>query len=156
MSLELQTIFAPIVGEAPWRVRLGHGSFLTFEFGPRVKKNNHFFGAWHLWIQNCDWQIRNGEMKAHSELPHFRLDAIVRNFEGRPFKGVELDSQINSIVFVFSPQVRLICSPYADAQNGEELWSFFRPDGSVISVTADGEVRIEPVRRLRKRPVTTK
>src|SRR5215213_6024148 len=88
----LRRAFAPLIGLAAWSVRIGHGSFLTLEFGtphlsvrePIVAKPGASekvrkalarrrvrpVGEWHLWIYCWHWRVwSEGAEIACSESP---------------------------------------------------------------------------------------
>ena len=59
-----EKLFQAVIGQCP-RINLGHGSFITMNFGkdiPEKIKTRHgieisYFGEWHLWIYMCAWRI---------------------------------------------------------------------------------------------------
>lgn len=59
-SISVTQIISALGGKAPWGVRLGHGSFLTMEFG-RVKEEDHPArfprGEWHQWLYMCHQSV---------------------------------------------------------------------------------------------------
>lgn len=63
---QLRAILDALIGKPVTQVQLGHGSFLTFDFGQlmqetTISKNGrvsiHWFGEWHLWVYMCAWRI---------------------------------------------------------------------------------------------------
>lgn len=59
-----EELFQPLIGMES-RIRLGHGSFLTLDFGKEIieevttrnSKKTFVFGEWHVWIYMCNWRI---------------------------------------------------------------------------------------------------
>lgn len=70
-----------MLGLPAWGVKQGHGSFLTFEFGPPklevterksprkgLRRFAYVHGRWHLWIYCCHWRaLQDGAQLAWSE-----------------------------------------------------------------------------------------
>ena len=141
-SSELTKILKPVVGQLPWRVRLGWGSFVTFDFGPKVKKDNHTFGSWHLWIYQCEWQlVLRDQSLAHSESKRPIMDVAVRRLERQPFEGCSVSEDQTKTTFEFGGDFQLICTRYSDFKPGVddgEYWMFFLPDKRVVSVGPAG------------------
>lgn len=60
----LEKLIKPIIG-LPGRFKLGHGSFLTIDFGKEIEKEymtrkgkqTAYYGQWHLWVYMCAWRI---------------------------------------------------------------------------------------------------
>jgi hypothetical protein len=124
----------PILGMRPWRARLGWGSFLSFDFGEKVRRDNHLFGAWRLWIQYCDWQLAKGErIIVDSESARHLMQNAVRNLEKYPLSDVETQPDSDKTVFLFGTDLRLVCTPYSDQDPDEDIWTLFSP-GSVLNV----------------------
>jgi len=107
-AIDLRQYFHPIFGTSPWRVKLGVGSFLTFEFGPRIRANHHVHGKWHLWIYLSNWEL-------------FHRD--------RPL----VDSDTERRVMVVSPADYL-----ENPDDRDYFWMFFMPDDGVLAVGPSG------------------
>lgn len=133
--------FAKLKGQHPWRARLGHGSFLTFDFGPRVVKDGHVYGTWHLWVYLSNWVLtHNGQQLATSDSNRHQIALAVRRLENVPFTGIELDSKRPNTVFHFD-HFRLSVSPADYVENPDrrdEYWLFFMPGDKVITASPGG------------------
>jgi len=135
--------FQGVLGQKPWRVRLGIGSFLLFDFGPRVKNGNHFIGSWYLWIKDCEWFLDSDRRTiVHSESPRHLIEQAVRNLGKYPLNEVQSGEKNDSTVFVFNSKFRLTCRPYADQAPEEEYWSFRMPDRRTV-VALPGGYKVE-------------
>ncbi len=57
---EIKRIIEPLLGRRAWDASIGHGSFITVEFGnqPIDDKTR---SEWHLWIYCCAWYISDGD-----------------------------------------------------------------------------------------------
>src|SRR5260370_41554577 len=102
-NTDLREYFAPILGERPWRARHGWGSFLTFDFGRRVRVNSHFRGEWHLWIYQCEWELRiRDRVIVHSESSRRLIDVAVRQLEKEQLTAMEFKREGEVSTFKFS------------------------------------------------------
>ena len=148
-KVDINEHFHPVLNEKPWRARLGCGSFLTFDFGRRVRKANHWYGTWHLWIYQCEWRIETDKREiVHSESPRNLIGKAVRNLENYPLANVSFDSARSLTTFVFSKNIRLTCSPYRPDSGMEdlshkELWMFYMPNNQVLSAIPNKGLLLE-------------
>ena len=141
VAIDVATHFDEIKGQRPWRARLGHGSFLTFDFGPRVVRDGRFHGAWRLWVYLSNWVLtHNGQQIATSDSNRHQMAIAVRRLESVPFTGVDFDSQNQVTVFRFE-NFRLSVSPADYIENPDprdEYWLFFTPGDAVLTVGPNG------------------
>jgi hypothetical protein len=146
VDLDVREYFKPIVGQRPWRARQGVGSFLTFDFGHRIREDHHFRGEWHLWIYQATWTLIHGDRKlADSNSEWQVIEVAVRRVENCELTGVAFDPQTSATEFRFG-EFRLVVSPadyLDDADEDDEYWLFFMPDRSVLSV-GPGGVNVGP------------
>lgn len=140
-AVEIRQYFQPVLGVQPWRVKLGVGSFLTFDFGPRIKADRHFHGKWHLWIYLSNWELLHGNHHlVDSDADRKRIAICTRRLEETPLTGVDFDLDNRKTVFSFD-DFRLMVSP-ADylqgADDRDEYWIFFMPDNKILAVGPSG------------------
>lgn len=141
-SIEPGEYFKSLLGQRPKRARVGHGSFLTFDFGHASKKDHKLRYDWHLWIQNSDWRLvetTRGIAIAESESKRGPMQAAVEGLEKRTLDKVV--HELPETVFVFSGSVELICKPYSDAAEDEDCWALYTPDGHVLLADRLGRLR---------------
>ncbi len=143
VALDIREYFKPIVGQCPWRARVGVGSFLTFDFGRRIQEDHHFRGEWHLWIYQAKWSLVHGDRKiADSDSERQTIEVAVRRLEcrGSELREVKFNPQNLVTEFMFG-DFRLVVSPadYLDDPDGrDEYWLFFMPDDTVLAVGPGG------------------
>ena len=143
VALDIQEHFKPIVGQRPWRARLGTGSFLTFDFGGRVKEDRHFRGEWHLWIYQAKWRLTHGDRElANSDSERQTIEIAIRRLEnpGCELSKVKFEPRNSVTEFMFG-QFRLIVSPadyLDDPDESDEYWLLFMPDNTVLTVGPGG------------------
>jgi hypothetical protein len=138
---EIQGYFAPIEHQRSWRVRLGVGSFLTFEFGSKTRDNGHEHGSWHLWIYMSNWTLmHHGRAIVNSDSDRRPISAAVRRLEGVSFTDIEFDPRTSATTFVFE-DFRLAVTPadYLDSPDEQDhYWLFFMPDHVVLAAGPGG------------------
>ncbi|AWN38715.1 hypothetical protein [Methylobacterium radiodurans] len=158
MDDAITTAFVPLIGLPCWGVQRGHGSMLTFEFGPpyllitepyvsnspaaRIRERaaqRHVrpCGAWHLFIFCCHWRIAvSGEVLAEDESPADLIEAAVRVGNGQKLTAFALDATTRTTTFTFDLGASLTTWPYADEI--DEPWSLYQPEGQVLTYRSDG------------------
>ena len=133
-----------VYGLPAWGSDVGYGSFLTVEFGPRVEKHGHTYGAHHLWIYLAAWRIeRGGEMLVASEDDDLAQKVEVLN--GRSIQKIIIDRPSLSAVFEFDQGVKLITFSLYTA--GEDHWMLFLPDGNVFTAGPGSAWSVRPAGR---------
>ena len=144
MKTDIRQYFQPVLGSQPWRAKLGVGSFLTFEFGPKLKIQGHLHGKWHLWIYLSNWELRHDERQlVNSDADRRLISVAIRRLQSAAFTDVRLDSRDFKTTFVFE-DFRLIvwAADYLDdPDKRDHYWLFFMP-GEVLRV-GPGGVSIE-------------
>ncbi|KAM3100947.1 hypothetical protein ACKFKF_10775 [Phormidesmis sp. 146-12] len=131
---KLQAYVQPLLGQKAWGVLLGHGSFITLEFGKSLVRPSEkkVHGEWHLWIYCCAWRLEKGDrVLAGSEDPRSKLEQAVQQLEGLVLNSVELLSPAWDTLFKFEDQVVLRLFPLLSEE--AEHWMLYMPDG-VLSV----------------------
>jgi hypothetical protein len=92
-AIDIYQYFQPVLGVQPWRVKLGVSSFLTFEFGPRIKEHGHLHGQWHLWVYLANWALFHGERQLVDCDADRKLIAIsARRLEKTSLTDIDFDS----------------------------------------------------------------
>jgi len=140
MVPDIRHYFKPVLGTPPWRAKLGIGSFLTFEFGPKIKAHGHVHGKWHLWIYLSNWILLHGERQLVDSDSERKIIAVaLRRLQSTALTEVQLDPRDFKTTFIFE-DFRLIVSA-ADYLDGpdqrDHYWLFFMP-GEVLEVGPSG------------------
>ena len=144
-TTDIRQYFKPVFGLSPWRPKLGVGSFLTLEFGPRLKSNGHMHGKWHLWIYLSNWVLLRGQRQlVNSDSDRRAISVAIRRLENAPLTDVRVEAGDFTTTFTFG-DFRLVVSPADYIDNPDErddYWLFFTPE-EVLAVGRSG-VTIEP------------
>jgi hypothetical protein len=145
-AIEIRQYFKPVVGTRPWRAKLGVGSFLTFEFGSRIKADGHLHGQWHLWIYLANWTLFRGDRQlVDSDSDRKFIKISIQRLTDVALTGVDFDSRTRRTTFLFN-EFRLVVSS-ADYLTGIEgrdyYWIFLMPNDGVLAVGPTG-IHVEP------------
>lgn len=138
----VQAAIAPLLGQKPWRASLGHGSFITLDFGQKLPPIRKFSpsgkplsdrGEWHLWIYMCAWRLENnGEVLACCEDPRPKMEAAVQFIQGVTLESVELMRPLWDTTFFFARGITLrTFSIYSEEC---EHWQLFMSNGNVLVI----------------------
>ena len=141
VAVDVQECLKPILGQRPWRARRGVGSFLTFDFGPKLRSHGQEHGTWHLWIYLARWSLKhNGRQLVTSDSEKHPISVAVRRLEAAKFLGVELEPQNSTASFAFG-DFRLVVAPadyLEDPGDRDEYWLFFMPNNLVLTAGPSG------------------
>ena len=144
-ATDIRRYFGPLLHTQPWKAKLGHGSFLTFEFGRRVRDRGHVHGEWHLWIYQSNWVLLHGDRElANSDSDRRVISVSIRRLEEVQLSDVRFEPGQAKSTFVFD-DFRLIVSPadyLDDADDRDSYWLLFMPNNEVLSV-GPGGVQVE-------------
>jgi len=144
-ATNIHQYFEPLLHTRPWRAKLGHGSFLTFEFGRRVRNHGHVRGEWHLWIYQSNWVLLHGKRQlANSDSDRRVMSVSIRRLEDVPLNEVRFEPEHGKSTFVFG-DFRLVVSPadyLDDADDRDQFWLLFMPNNEVLTA-GPGGVQLE-------------
>jgi hypothetical protein len=153
---EIETLFRPLVGQRAWGAKVGWGSFVTIEFGPRRLQHRHYHGDWHLWLYQCDWTLNSETHEmANSESKKGLMQAAIDNLNGLDLVDTSFDQRCMITDFTFKGNLRLRCQPYPDAKPDEQCWMLFTPDKQVASLVLQG-LRYEPASGIPEKTLTVR
>lgn len=136
-----------MIGLSVWGAELGHGSFLTLEFG-EPEPDDPARGAYHLWIYQCAWRIEHGtELGAGCYDSESRIAASLHRINGRTITALEIERPSLSTTFIFDDARLITFETYTegtDYDDRPEQWMLFRPDQRVLSVGPGSAWRLSP------------
>lgn len=131
-------------------INLGHGSFVTIDFGKTIeikivtKKREKTFkrGEWHLWIYMCAWRIDKIKLPfVGSNDPRDVIEAKLKQLKSKKLKK-----------FIFSRNTMDVCLKFEDGFSlflfncntiEGEHWMLFTPDQHVFSVGPGSKITYE-------------
>lgn len=101
----------PLLGEAPWEVSVGHGSFVTLQFGAPLPPTPEGFvhGEWHLWVYGCAWRLQDAErVIASCEDSREQMERGAAVLEGRPLRSWRVSAPAMDTVVTFDGGVEVL------------------------------------------------
>jgi hypothetical protein len=146
VEVELEKYLDEIKGRPAWRVRLGYGGFLTFDFGTRLTVGRHYRGSWHLWIYQANWSLRNGDRElANLDSPRQKISLAVERLEKVALRAVQFDPHTSVTTFQFG-SFQLLVKPadyLEEPDSQDDYWRLYLPDNNVLRV-GPGGVQLTP------------
>jgi hypothetical protein len=137
----IRAYFEPVLGTRPWKAKLGVGSFLTLDFGRRVKDHGHMHGEWHLWIYLSNWALLHGNRRlADSDSDRHVISVSIRRLQETSLTDLHFERERLKTTFVFG-DFRLVVSPadyLDDADQRDYYWLLFMPSKEVLRVGPSG------------------
>ena len=136
-AAKLNSDIAAIVGNKAWNAKIGHGSFITIEFGrPLVSRNCESHGEWNLWVYMCSWRIeKDGNFLAGSGDSEENMTEAVKQIDGCRLTSFSVSSPFLDSILSFEQGIVLrLFSVYSDHDDNESVqhWILYMPDNKVI------------------------
>lgn len=128
-----------IVGENPTRFWLGHGSFITIEFGKdrseEVKTRRGLItqqvGEWQLWVYLCVWRIDlEGRPLIGSDDRREDIQKILSDLPMMPLTKVHVLNDTFDTTLTFGETLELHL--FSFCVQDQEHWKFFMPENKVF------------------------
>jgi hypothetical protein len=140
-AVDIRQYFQHVLGTRPWRVKPGVGSFLTLEFGPKIRAHHHFHGKWHLWIYLSNWWLFHRDRQlVDSDADRKRVTIAIRRLEEETLSNVDFEPGTQKTTFCFN-DFRLVVSPadyLGDTDKRDHYWLLFMPNNEVLTVGPSG------------------
>jgi hypothetical protein len=139
-------IIEGVVGQTPWGLKLGHGSFVTIEFGKQQSAESSLtpHGEWHLWLYMCSWRFELEEnILAASDDDRPSIEGAFKNIDLDPVIAVELGEPSVDLRVEFSGGVVLRTFSMSSAPNMTQ-WILFTPNKKCLTAYGDGSYEITP------------
>lgn len=134
---QIESIIGSIVGMKPWSVRLGVGSFLTFDFGKAVEKERfkNPIGEWHLWVYMCAWRLETSkDVIIASEDAHKLIQQEIKRLEGKVLQKVTIYAPSLETDLMFETDLRLRLFPIYAQDDDADHWLLFTPGKKVLTI----------------------
>ena len=139
-------ILSPLFGQKPWNVKLGHGTFLTLEFGlPEDRRSPAavIHGQWHLWIENCAWRIDcDGKIFVGCEDEREQIHSALAQIQFGELDSGQIDPKSLDLRLGFGS---VLLRTFSTSASGEEQWSLYKPDRKVWIAKAGGNLTEVPM-----------
>lgn len=134
------TLFQNLLETKPTRVKLGHGSFITMDFGRDISEvyntrsgpKTRSFGEWHFWIYMCAWRIDKARMPvAGCEDSREKIEASLSELSIRKLKKVEILNNAFDAKFIFGEDMELHLFSFYTEES--EQWMLFTPENKTFT-----------------------
>jgi len=141
-----KSLFQKILGIKPTRVKLGHGSFITFDFGrdipEEIKTRNgpttRYFGEWHLWVYMCAWRIdKDKKPFVGCEDSREKIESSLSELANRNLEKIEILNDAFDVKLVFGEDVELHL--FAFHTQDQRQWMLFTPEKKVFTAGPGSE-----------------
>lgn len=141
-----KNLFQKILGVKPTRVKLGYGSFITFDFGRDIPEQiktktgfkTQYFGEWHLWIYMCAWRVDKEKRPFFgSNDSRETIESHVNELEKRVLSKVEILNEAFDAKFTFDDDLELFLFSFNAKEH--EQWKFFTPENKVFTAGPGNE-----------------
>lgn len=143
----ITNLFKRLVGLASFNVELGHGSFITFDFGKKIlrQRKTHSgeirtfcFGEWHLWIYMCAWRIdKNQKPFVGSNDTRELIREKLREMQGKELKSATILNDAFDAHFSFGDEFELHLFSYQVTDH--EQWMLFVPERKTFTAGPGAE-----------------
>jgi hypothetical protein len=146
----LRDITNKVNGLKAYNVKLGHGSFLTIDFGKpieisvKTKKGIEKFtrGEWHLWVYMCAWRIdKDDRALVGSSDPREKIESVLKKIDGEELISFELKRSLDAVL-VFSGKYEL--RMFNINTEDQDQWMIYTPDKNVLTVGPGNKCSYEP------------
>jgi hypothetical protein len=106
--------FNSIINMRVSKIQLGHGSFITIDFGELLKENlrvrgnieEKFYGEYHLWIYQCVWRIvQKNVCLAASEDKRKIIQDSLNPINGLKLISYDIDSVSTDLILKFENDI---------------------------------------------------
>ncbi|MFM0079936.1 hypothetical protein [Paraburkholderia sediminicola] len=167
--LNVEDIFAPVIGEIAFSVTQTHGSCFFIEFGsphlrirepsdPRPdatdrvainlrRRRVYVVGTWSLLVQDCNWTLTNEQKSVCQEDAPEDMEKLFRGVEGQYLVSVRVVEATKTCTLEFDLGGSLKLCPRIDRDSdldpNEDQWHLSYRDGSSVGYTNDGSIAVE-------------
>jgi len=121
-----------LIGQKAWGVAVGHGSFLTLEFGPVAPQRStgeKQHGQWHLWLYMTGWRVEvGGQIVASSDDERAQMERGAAALDGREVTAVDVAASSGDLTIQLGDAT---LRTFVVEPDGEQ-WILYTPSGAVV------------------------
>ena len=135
---QITPIIAGVLNRRAWGVSMGHGTFVTMEFGDPVRTEppRRTHGEWHLWICSVAWRLEGlGEPLVGFDDDGELLQEAVDRLNGRVLQSFEIHPPAGDAVLRFDGDLVLRLFTI-NIQADETQWMLYTPNRRVLTLGA--------------------
>ena len=146
----LHKLLNELIGLNAWGAKIGHGSFLTIDFGMPVKKEliENEIGEWHLWVYLCSWRIEKNDLfVAGCEDSREKMTYAVKQINGSKLLSFTVSSTSLDAVLAFDNGLFLkLFSIYSEEKDSNH-WLLYMPNNKVLVAGPGSKWEIEDTKK---------
>jgi hypothetical protein len=145
-DMQIEQVVLKLIDQTPWGIRLGHGSFLTMEFGkPEDSRSGRFaHGEWHLWLYMCSWRIETQkQVLAGSQDHRDAIETALREVQFGSIRSINVAMPSHDLAIEFDSKAKLLVFSTSSTRE-QEQWMLFAPDGNCLTVFGNGTFEYTP------------
>lgn len=138
-----EQLFLQIVGIEARNVELGHGSFITMDFGKDIfitskkTKRSRKRGEWFLWIYMCAWRLDHQQQPIIGASDDRELiNSKLKNLEGKKFLHMEIINDSFDCRLEFEDNFQLLL--FSFGVKDDEQWMFFTSNNGKVFTAGPG------------------
>lgn len=142
MDNTIHDLVKPLQGHAAHNIKLGHGSFLTINFGKNriieVPTNKGIVqrvrGEWYLWVYMCAWRFDKNDapyLGSDDEGSREEFQTKLSEIDGK--KLIHFDILNSSFDTKLEFEEKLVINLFSISTQNEQ-WKLFNPDKKVLVV----------------------
>ncbi len=143
-----------LIGQKPWRVNQGWGSFVTLDFGEarrEIMENGReiLTGEWHLWVYCCEWEIidQSARLLVHNESSDEEIASVLAQVQDAALTRFEYDFHSGELELGFGNGLLMKLFPDDEYYEDAEYMMIFSPQGYVLSFGPHRMVTYHPSNR---------
>ena len=140
---QIREIVRPLFGIPGWDAHIGHGSFLTIEFGEEREYGRPgdgtpwTGGAWHLWVYCSAWRVETpSAILGACEDTREQMGAAAAALNGRAITAIHVSWPSLETTFSFEGDHTLRVFPIYSGNSSEDphSWWLFTPSRMLLTV----------------------
>lgn len=153
---EIYKITNQLINLRPWKVELGYGSFVTFEFGKLLSNRRSPRSEWLLWIYMAPWEIRkDSKLLVSSQEKREQIISHLGMFQERKLERITIKNNF-STEFSYEGNCLFKTLPLLKIMDDDDdiNWKLFTPDEMVLSIGYGKCLKYVPGNMPRSAPST--
>lgn len=125
-------LFSELLGEKTRNVKLGHGSFITIDFGKDVEHKGIIKGEWRLWIIFATWRLeKNHESIVTSNDDRNEIKTKIAILENKQLLKATILNNVFDLMLEFESDLQLLTTS-SGKSDYDKQWMLFTPKNEIF------------------------
>ena len=138
---KLEGLFSQFLGKPARNVKLGHGSFITIDFGKNLtlketikgKERTYTQGEWHLWIIMSAWRLDvNGVPLITCESSREKIDIELKKIENKKLINFQILNPAFDADLIYENEIILHLFSWSIEKDSKQ-WMLFTPERKIFT-----------------------